>query len=193
MTIQIESVILMLMDSHKLEIPILATERLRLEPISMAHSAGMFDLWSDEQVIKYSGAVSDYNGNAIMMPANSCNQTDLIIDFWIKAAKEGWGFRWAIMLANSQNNFVGTFGFNSLSDSYEIAYHLLPKYWGKGIMSEASKAAIEWAYFRGATSIEAFIEPENELSIAFINRLGMHPTGEFVDGAEKFILNKLLS
>lgn len=169
----------------RLEIPTLITDRLKIEPISMQHSNGMFDLWSDADVCRYSGTVTDYDRNVIDMPAKTLVDSDLIIDFWLKAAKDGWGFRWAVVLTNTAD-FVGTVGFNSLTQCSEIAYHLLPQHWGKGVMTEATKAAIQWRRDEGALEIEAFVEPENAPSIALAERLGMEATDDFSEGAQRY-------
>ena len=161
------------------------TNRLRLEPLSMQHSQGMFHLWSNSEVTWYSGIVKDYDGIVIEMPVRNKQDSNLIIDFWIKAAEEGWGFRWAVIL-KSENVFTGTVGFNSVSGCYEIAYHLIPAYWGKGIMTEASLAAISWAEENGASEIEAFAEPQNIPSIALAERLGMEATDTYSEGARRY-------
>ena len=167
-------------------VPILKTERLRLEPLSMRHSKGMFELWSDADVCRYSGTVTDYNQNIIKMPAVSRAESDLIIDFWLKAAEDGWGFRWAVINADN-NDFTGTVGFNSVDKCSEIAFHLVRRYWGKGIMSEASQAAIDWARDNGTQEIEAFVEPENKGSITLTERLGLKATDTFSEGAQRYV------
>ena len=169
-----------------LAIPTLATPRLELEPLSWADSAGMYTLWSDPAVCEFSGVVRDYDGNLVPTPISSVADSDRIIDFWIRAAADGWGFRWAVKL---DGGFTGTVGFNSLGDSAEIAYHLCPVYWGTGIMREASTAAIEWVRERGAATIEAFIEPDNGASIALALRLGLRATPVFSDGAQRYVLS----
>lgn len=168
-----------------LRIPTLATERLKMEPISLVHSQGMYDLWADASVCKYSGTVKDYRGNAINTPVASHNESDLIIDFWLRAVADGWGFRWAILLLDADNTFIGTVGFNSLTACPEIAFHLLPRHWGQGFMTEASEAAIDWRRGHGATEIEAFIEPENISAIALARRLGMKATDAVVERARR--------
>lgn len=152
----------------------------------MEHSQGMFDLWSDADVCKFSGTVTDHDRNVIEMPAATPVQSDLIIEFWLMAATDGWGFRWAVLLPDSEDAFAGTVGFNSITDCSEIAYHLLPRHWGKGIMTEASEAAIQWQRSNGASEIEAFIEPGNTPSIALARRLGMAATDTFSDGAQRY-------
>jgi len=166
-------------------VPRLSTERLSLEPISSAHSQGMFDLWSKSAVCKYSGQVKDRFGAIIPMPAVSPADSDRIIEFWRVAAAEGWGFRWAILLSNT-TEFVGTLGFNSLEECSEIAFHLMPAFWGKGMMSEACRAAIAWCQLKGASQIEAFIEPANTPSVLLASALGMQATDTFSDGARRY-------
>ena len=56
--------------TESLTLPILNTDRLRLEPLSERHSSGMFSLWSDPDVCRYSGVVRDYDGHVIRMPAS---------------------------------------------------------------------------------------------------------------------------
>ena len=167
-----------------LNVPILTTTRLRLEPLSEKHSFGMYNLWSDPDVCRYSGVLRNYERNPIETPVSTQTASDQIVDFWLRAAEDGWGFRWAV-IATEVDEFTGTVGFNSLGDRSEIAYHLLPKHWGKGVMTEASKAAIEWRRDNGALEIEAFIAPENSPSIALAVRLGMSATDEFAEGAQR--------
>jgi len=171
--------------SRPLNIPGLTTRRLRLEPLSTDHASGMFRLWSDPEVCRYSGVVRDYAGNSIDMPAATSAESDLIVDFWIRAARDGWGFRWAVMIADG-NGFAGTVGFNTLTDCAEIAYHLLPDYWGRGVMNEACQAAIDWRRGDRGSGIEALIEPDNSASIALVRRLGLSPTGEFSEGSQRY-------
>ena len=149
----------------------------------------MFDLWSDQAVCRFSGAVRDYDGNVIPMPARSRNDSDAIIDFWRRAVSDGWGFRWAVVLLGGQRAFAGMIGFNSWPACAEIAYHLHPSYWGKGIMTEAAKAATQWARVNGACELEAFIEPKNVASIALARRLGMTATHEFCEGARRYLVS----
>ncbi len=156
-----------------------------MEPLSLAHSGGMFELWSDAEVCRFSGTVIDYDGNVIDVPAATSAQSDRIIDFWLNAANAGWGLRWAVLREGSEAVFAGTVGFNSLQGCAELAYHLLPRHWGNGIMTEASEAAIQWVRGTGVREIEAFIEPENTPSRALAGRLGMAPTTAFSDGAQR--------
>lgn len=165
------------------------TERLLLTALSFSHSDPMFRLWSHPDVCRYSGTVTDYDRTEIPMPAASPAESDKIVDFWQRAAADGWGFRWAI-LDRSSGEMLGHIGFNSLGPVSELAYHLHPDHWGKGVMSEAAAAAVDWArHSTPETILEAFIEPENKGSIRLALRLNFTPKGQFSDGAECYRLD----
>ena len=170
-----------------LQIPTLRTARLRLEPLTVAHSAGMFALWSREEVCRYSGPAVDADGLSIALPAPNPVESDRIIDFLVRRAAAGLGFRWAMMTA-PDGTFIGALGFNHLGLCPELAYHLHPDAWGQGLMAEACAAALAWVSDeRDARTVEAFIDPENRPSIAVIQRLGFQATGEVEDGAVRYL------
>lgn len=169
-------------------IPELKTDRLLLVPLGLSHSAGMFELWSSADVCRHSGLVTDIDGSPIQLPAESVDDSDKIIKFWVETAAriESVGFRWALTMRDT-GDFVGIAGFNAIRETAEYAYHLLPRYWGMGIMFEASGAALGWVRDRSDCSeLEAFIEPENTRSAALVQRLGFVPTDVFVAEAQRF-------
>ncbi len=169
------------MGPHHLE-----TERLVLEPLSLDHSEGMFLLWSDPEVCRYAGPVHDYEGHLVPSPVRTSSDSDRIIDFWIRAHSDGWGFRWSLV-ERSSGIFMGTTGFNSLGACAEYAYHLNPLYWGRGFMTEATLAAMAWVRANGATQVEAFIDPANINSIRLVERHAFERTEEMQDGALRFV------
>ena len=154
----------------------------------MVHTAGMFEMWRQAAVQEFSGPAQDESGAQIDLPAQSHQDSDRLIRFWLRAAKDGWGFRWAMVL-NEDRGFIGHIGFNSLADCSEIAYHMNPHYWGHGYMTEAAEMVIDWRVSTGAKEIEAFIDPDNAGSIALALRLGMMPTSEFAEGARRYLLS----
>jgi RimJ/RimL family protein N-acetyltransferase len=122
-------------------------------------------MWQQPRVAQFSGVVEDAFQTEISMPVKTAGDSDRLIRFWLKAANDGWGFRWAI-IHGAADEFVGHIGFNSLSDCSEIAFHMNPDFWGNGFMYEAATAAIKWGHDNGAAEIEAFILPDNKRSIA---------------------------
>ena len=173
------------MDHLPIKVPTMTTARLILEPMSMAHSQGMFEMWRQPAVQKYSGPAQDEYGDAIQLPAITNEDSDKLIRFWAKAAQDGWGFRWGVKLKDD-GSFVGHIGYNSLSVCSEIAYHMNPKFWGQGFMTEAARAALDWRMAGGVNEVEAFIDPENTSSIALALRLGMTPTETYSEGAQRY-------
>ncbi len=169
-----------------LEVPVLRTERLRLEPLSRMHSGGMFALWREPEVCAFSGTARDLRGEPITLPARSPADSDKILEFFLHGAAEGTRFRWAVIM-HADEAFVGAVGFNSLGACSEYAYHFHPRFWRQGFAREASRAALEWLFAReGCREVECFIEPANVASVALALRLGLRATGEFVDGAERY-------
>jgi len=159
-----------------LDLPTLQTARLVLEPLGPHHSAGMFRLWSQEAVCRHSGPAEDAAGRPIRLPARTPADSDGILDFFIRRAARGLGFRWA-MLEGPQ--FVGAIGFNHLTPRAELAYHLHPDAWGRGLATEATEAALAWAAGRGdVLEAEAFIEPANTASIRLAERLAFRKAPE---------------
>lgn len=172
--------------SAPLVIPTLSTQRLTLEPLALAHSAGMFATFSREEVTRYSGPASDLNGAPIRLPAEVPDDSDKIIVFFLKGAADGERFRWAVR-TQADGVFVGAIGFNRLGACPEIAYHLHPDAWGRGLMGEAAAAALDWLRGRpDAQAVAALIEPQNEASVRFAQRLGMQATGETFGPAKRY-------
>lgn len=172
--------------SPPLAIPTLSTQRLILEPLAPTHSAGMFATFSREEVTRYSGPASDLDGAPIRLPAQVAADSDKIIAFFLKGAADGERFRWAVRLL-ADGAFVGAIGFNRLGACPEIAYHLHPDAWGRGLMGEAAAAALDWLRTRpDAQEVAAFIEPQNDASVRFAQRLGMRATGETFGPAVRY-------
>jgi ribosomal-protein-alanine N-acetyltransferase len=143
-------------------------------------------MWSSPEVCRYSGPATDLSGRPIRLPAESPDDSDKIIEFFLSRRQDGTGFRWAL-ISLATGRFVGAAGFNSLRQSCEIAYHMDPRYWGKGLMVEACRAAMHWALCDfGAREIVAFVEPDNARSIRLVERLGMTPSGESEGNALKY-------
>ena len=82
----------------------------------------------------------------------------------------------AIELAGA--GYVGHIGYQPLGESAVIGYWLGKPHWGRGIMSEAAAAAIDW-YFAAsdAPAIYSGVFHFNAASLAIQRRLGFTETG----------------
>jgi len=170
-------------------VPVLTSARIVLEPLSAAHGAGMFAMWSQAEVCRYAGAAFDLDGAPIRLPAVTPADSDKIIEFFVAGAAAGTRFRWALLTMPGRA-FAGAAGFNALGRCSEYAYHLDPRFRGRGLMTEASQMALDWLRARaGCREVEAFIEPGNAASIKLAKRLGLRTTGVFADGAERHAMS----
>lgn len=175
--------------SHKpIPVPSLATERLVLTPLTLDHSAGMFEMWSAPEVCEFSGDAVDIDGRPIELPARTAGDSDRIITYFIERQRLGLGFRWA-MLLRADKTFVGAIGFNVLAPHAELAYHLVPAAWGHGFATEAGRAALTWAWDH-VEMVEAYVEPANVASTRVLGRLGFSPGTTIKDGARRFDLSR---
>ena len=159
-----------------LVLPTMQTQRLTLEPLGLTHSAGMFRLWSEPAVCRYAGPAADAWGAPIPLPASTPADSDRILDFFVRSAAAADGCRWA-MLEVASGRFVGAVGFNHLRPTAELAYHLHPDAWGRGLMCEAALAALGWlTQTSEVRDVVAHIDPGNVASIRLAERLGLQRT-----------------
>ena len=163
-----------------------STLRMTLHPLTMEHSGGMFGMWSDPDVCRYSGQAHDRFGDLIHLPARTPTDSDKIIEFFLRRSDEEMGFRWA-MLEKRTGKFLGAIGYNHLSPKAEIAYHLSPAAWGNGYAHEALEEALRWAAEVKIRHVEAWIEPNNRRSIALITKANFSPTGAVSEDACEFV------
>ena len=172
-----------------LVVPTLKTSRMELSPLSERDGPSMFELWASPQVCQHSGPAVDYRGVSIPLPARQRQDSDRLLDYWLKRRAEGTGFRWAVRLG-ADRTFVGAVGFNELGELPELAYHLLPERWGHGIMQEAAREALAWCFSSSeAVAVVAFVEPDNERSASLARRLGFSRDGEDDSGAHRYVMS----
>ena len=157
-----------------------------LIPLTMEHSGGMFEMWSDADVCRYSGQAHDQCGNLIRLPARIRADSDKIIEFFTRRSEEKLGFRWA-MRDKQTGRFLGTIGFNHLAPDTEVAYHLSPTAWGNGYAVEALEEALRWASEAKVRQVSAWIEAGNSRSIALVTKVHFLPTGAVSEGASQFL------
>ena len=172
------------------DFPRLTTERLRLEPFARHHSGGVFALWSNAEVCRYSGEAHDWEGRPIDLPARFPSDSDRILDFFMRRAAEGTGVRWEVVSKNG-DLCLGAVGLNAVTPTAELAYHFHPDHWGLGYATEACTAVLEWCRSkRPDTTIEAFVDAENVASVHLIQRLGFEETVTLRDGARCYVLQR---
>jgi ribosomal-protein-alanine N-acetyltransferase len=90
---------------------------------------------------------------------------------------------WPIFLSSTLDH-VGCCGlrrwtFGPDGGGLELGFHLRPAYWGRGLASEASTAAVRHGFeVLGVPCLLAGHHPRNDASRAVLARLGFQPQGE---------------
>lgn len=144
--------------------PELKTERLLLRRLTMDDRYELIRLRSDDRVNQYLERNKSMNIN---------EATDFVakIDKNLEEDKSGY---WVICLAENRT-LIGTiclWHFEPEKALVELGYELSPMYQGKGIMHEAAKAIIEYAFdTMQAKVMVAITNPYNEPSRRVLERL----------------------
>lgn len=150
--------------------PILQTERLIMRELRDEDVAPAHRMFTDPEVMRYIGR----------FPHSSIEQTRQKLSSNQRLFPEQGGVRWAITL-RERDAFIGSCGHWRLMKEHrrsEIGYDLLPEYWGKGIMTEALRAALRFGFVSlQLHSTEAQIDPENQRSRQVLERLGFRQDG----------------
>ncbi|AYL96283.1 GNAT family N-acetyltransferase [Mucilaginibacter celer] len=138
--------------------PVLTTERLILRRFTHNDAADLFEMRSNEEVMKY-----------IARPiCKTIDDAVALIDVIDKLLDGNDGITWCICLKNS-DKYIGSIGFWRIekhNHRAEIGYLLNPAYQGHGLMQEAVEVTIRYAFNDlGLHSIQANVEPENIASI----------------------------
>ena len=145
--------------------PYLTTERLRLRPLSMDDAQEIYLLRSDEK----------HNEFVDRPRATSLDDAKVFISKIETLVSEGTSHFWVVSFKNGAE-FAGTFtlwNFDKERNTAEIGYELLPAYYGKGIMTEALPAVLEFAFNTLKLSkIEAWTHENNVRSSALLKKFG---------------------
>lgn len=126
-------------------------------------------LWCDTEVTKYICASGGFSKQDIKerLEKEICNQNNFNIQYWP-------------IFCVDTGDFIGCCGLRPYrleNGIYEIGFHLKPKYWGKGLGTEAAKAVIIYAFeILKANDLFAGHHPNNIGSAKMLNKLGFHHT-----------------
>ena len=119
----------------------LETQRFILRNIEDSDVQGIFDLDSDPEVQRYLG----------LPPITSMEEAEGIVRY-IQGQYESYGIgRWAV-IEKASGEFVGWSGLKFETevreemDYYDLGYRLKRKFWGQGIATETSIAALDHGF-----------------------------------------------
>jgi ribosomal-protein-alanine N-acetyltransferase len=113
-------------------------------------------------------------------PPQTPESVRALLDRCLAGYASGSSCRWAIATV-ADNQLVGTCGFNTWSPEQgwaELAYELSPDRWGRGLMSEAVRRALRWAFHSaGFERVHAVTCVTNERSAQLLEHLGFSREG----------------
>jgi RimJ/RimL family protein N-acetyltransferase len=151
-------------------LPVLETPRLRLRPYRPTDAAAMFALYSDPRVMRY------WSFPPWREPAQAAAYLERVL------AETGAGQVLAWAVARREDDLlVGTATLHSWHREQgraEIGYSLSPAHQGRGLASEALRAALGHAFGAlGLRRVEADVDPRNRASCRLLERLGFRQEG----------------
>lgn len=157
-------------------LPRLATQRLRLGPLTPDDAAALFAYRSLAEVGRYQS----------FCPADLAQAQDFIAGL----AAEGWGerqgwFQLGIRLAGS-NDLVGDLGVHFMQagpSQVEIGFTLAPAVQGRGLATEAVQGLLAHLFgVLGTHRVVASTDPRNTGSVSLLRRVGMRQEALFRQG-----------
>jgi ribosomal-protein-alanine N-acetyltransferase len=147
------------------DVPVIETERLRLRPLREDDIADWARLiYADPEVSRY------LPGPDVTPTERAERLYRYFTDHW---PLHGYG-EWAVT-DRVTGAFLGQCGLNHIADlrETEIDYALAKQAWGRGLATEASQAAVQFAFeSAGLTRLIGFVIPENTASRRVLERVG---------------------
>lgn len=149
--------------------PELVTERLTLVPLTTGHAEGLYPIWSDADVVRftYMRIVKDMSG--CLQAISNMNEMSL--------RREDAG-PFAILLGGAVIGLAGSVRLSRDSGEHELYYHLGRPYWGKGYATEAAGAVVDHVFSMPLVHrICAEVVVSNIGSVRVLEKTGMKQEG----------------
>jgi ribosomal-protein-alanine N-acetyltransferase len=151
--------------------PRIETEHLILRQIQASDADALFAIFSDGEVMEFSGG---------KLPHRSVEDTRAFIRQLQEWYERHESIEWGIT-RKGDDTAIGSCGFHAFDEGFhraEIGYELRRAYWQQGIMSEALRATVTFAFATmGLSRIEAVVDEGNERSQGILRKLGFTHEG----------------
>lgn len=149
---------------------LIETARLKLRPLTYTDAQDIYEIFSDKQVMQF------YD----LLPFESIERAKEQINFFTEGFEKKRMIRWGIELKENVK-LIGTCGFFAFNEDAlkaELGYELNSSYQGKGLMSEAVTAVLDFLFDNSSVNrVEAYIEPQNTSSQKLAEKLGFTKEG----------------
>lgn len=151
------------------------TERLHLRPVNKLDVEAIFEIRSNPITMHFIPRPMTKNLEDAMNVIN-------LIEAGIASKTK---INWAITLKENTHQLIGVVGYvliNPNNHRAEIGYVLNEKFKGKGMMTEAVNAVVDFGFKEfNFHSIEAVINPKNQASINVVTQCGFTKDAYFKD------------
>lgn len=164
--------------------PELRTERLVLEPLTVAHAEEMAPLLDDPALHAFTGGRPARLGElrdryARQARGRSPDGTERWLNWIVRLERTGEpvGAVQATVTASDHGGSSGA----------ELAWVIAAAHQRCGYAREAAAGMARWLREQGVSVLAANIHPRHEASIQVARALGLAPTGEIVDGEVRWV------
>jgi RimJ/RimL family protein N-acetyltransferase len=161
---------------------LIKTERLLMRRFTLDDAEDVYELSICDKVTKYTG-----DGGVITTKSDA---EKVIKDVWL-SEYDRYGYARYALIHKGDNKLIGFCGvkFDEELGCPDIAYRMLPEYWGQGLGTEAVKATIKYAHeVLHLNHIAGEVVVENIASIKILENLGFQHTATYEQ--EGFKLNR---
>lgn len=148
--------------------PVLSTKRLLLREFNLSDVPAVFDIFSR----------SDVNEWTETDPMTCIEEAEDRVKRRMGLFYDKMGFRWAVTLREEPAKVIGSCGFFSLrrgTQTVECGYDLHANFWNRGLISEALRTMVDFAFgpqdLFPVHRIEALVIPGNLASIRVLEKL----------------------
>ena len=158
-----------------MKLPGIQTQRLELVPFREEDVDALHHHWTDPDVRRWLW-------DDVVIPRERAAET---VRWAIESAEEKGVGMWSLFLREGDGGLIGFCGFRALPDldDIELLYSLYPAYWGRGLATEASRAALDFAFRELRVSrVYAGADPPNAESFKVMERLGMRLVPDGIPG-----------
>jgi RimJ/RimL family protein N-acetyltransferase len=110
-------------------------------------------------------------------PHATASESEAVIDHFLDSWRQGREFHWLVFLRGS-NTLMGAAGLRKQEHQLELGYVLARRYWGRGYMTEAIAALVDWAFTEPSVfRVGAVCDTDNRRSARLLERAGFEREG----------------
>ena len=155
---------------NKIDNPVIDTPRLTMRLIEKSDLPDLFAVNGNEEVIRYTPHP------AWKTPADG----EAWFERVMKNRASGEAIQFVIVLRETGRviGIMVIFKFEEPTGQAEIGYSIAKEFWGKGLVTEALKAFVDFAFEKmGLKRLEGLLDPRNEASAKVLLKVGFKHEG----------------